>query len=106
MLKGLKRLAGGGLLLLELRGLRAEVKALSSSVHRIADALEARNAHEWPQHIQVPGAAVPSVEVSYVRDETVAEFMQIELDLTAATGQAPSEEMVMDEWNRRHPVEG
>lgn len=105
MLKGLKRLAGGGLLLLEVRGLRWEVAALSAGVLRIASALEARNAHEWPQRIQPPGE-VPSIEVSYVDDDAVAEFMQIELDLTRATGQAPSEEMVMDEWHRRHPAEG
>lgn len=103
MLKGLKRLAGGGLLLLELRGLRAEVKALSVGVQRIADALEARNAHEWPQRVQA-SPEVPVVEVSYVHDEQIAEFMQIELALTQATGRPPSEDEVMVEWDRRHPT--
>lgn len=105
MLKGLKRLAGGGLLLLELRGLRQEVRALAESVSRIALALEARNAHEWPQQVQ-PDPTIPAVEVAYVHDGQIAEFMQIELDLTRATGRPPSEDEVMGEWDRRHPTQG
>lgn len=105
MLKGLKRLAGGGLLLLELRGLRAEVQTLASAVSRIAAALEARNAHEWPQQIQ-GDPSLPAVEVTYVQDEQRAEFMEIELQLTRARGTPATEEEIFAEWERRHGVRG
>jgi hypothetical protein len=101
MLKGLKRLAGGGLLLREVRGLRREVAALQVSLGRVASALELANAHRWPQQVQ-PDPDAPAVVVAYVDDQQQAEFMDIELRLTTATGRPPTDDEVLQEYERRH----
>ena len=104
MLKGLKRLAGGGLLLLEIRGLRREVAGLREGVERIAQAFELMNAHQWPQQIQAD-PSVPATEVSFVSNEFQAELMEIETGLTYAKGVPPNEDEVLAEYHRRHPSE-
>lgn len=101
-MKGLKRLAGGGLLLLELRGMRRELADLKVALSRIATALEERNAHEWPQ--QVPQGDLPAVEVSYADDVVSQEMMQVELDLTNAKGMPPSEDEILLEYERRKGI--
>lgn len=105
MLKGLKRLAGGGILLLELRGIRRDLGLLSASVARIAEALELRNAHQWPTRVTGPLPDGPPVEITYADGEQQREFMEIELRLTAARGMPPSEDEVIEEFNRMHAGE-
>ena len=90
----LRRLARTGLLLREVRGVRKELS-------RIAAALETYNQHQWPQHIQ-PDPDLPAVEVSYVDAEHQLELMDIETRLTAARGQPPTEEEILQEYLRRH----
>lgn len=100
-LAGLKRLAGGGLLLLELRGMRRELTTLTLAVSRIAEALERQNAHRYPtQHdsTQLPA----TTEVSYADTDTQQEFADIELRLTAAKGLPPTEDEILAEFERRH----
>lgn len=93
--QSLQRLTASGRLLREIKGLRL-------AAERIAAALEASNAHQWPQHIQ-SDPSQPPVEVSYADTAMQAEFMEIELGLTEATGLPPTEDQVMAEWLRRHP---
>jgi hypothetical protein len=91
----MRRVLKGGLLLRELKGVRSELA-------RIAAALETYNAHQWPQSIQ-PDPSIPAVEVSYVDTQVQAELLEIELRLTSATGQAPTEDEVVAEYVRRYP---
>ncbi len=44
------------------------------------------------------------VEVTYVRDDEQALWMQVQLDLTQATGQEPTEDQVYAEYMRRIPT--
>lgn len=102
--KGLRRFAAAGRILLEVRGLRQEVQALRAGVDRIADALEQYNAHQWPQVRQADPTA-PAVEVTYADQPQQQEFMDIELRLTAARGQPPTEDEILAEYERRHPID-
>lgn len=103
-IKGLRRLAGGGLLLLEVRGMRRELAELRAVGERIAAALEAYNAHAWPQMVQ-PISEVPAVEVEYVTNQQQAEFMEIESRLTLAKGLPPTEDEIIAEYNRLHDLD-
>lgn len=100
MMKGLKRLAGGGLLLLEVRGLRREAAQLRMGVERIAAALEAYNAHQWPQHTPAT-EETPSVEVTYADDQRTQDMMDVEMSLTQARGIPPTEDEILEEYERR-----
>jgi len=91
----LRQVMRGGLLLRELRGVRSELG-------RIAAALEAYNAHQWPHTIHEEEGQ-PSVEVSYVDTAFQAELVDIEMRLTGASGLPPSEDQIMAEYIRRHP---
>ena len=101
MLKGLKRFAAGGILLREVRAIRQELMALRAGLDRVAGALEASNAHQWPQLIQ-PNPALPPVTVSHVDTQEQLEWLDIEERLVASMGRLPSEEEMMAEWERRH----
>lgn len=96
-----KRLARAGFLLREVRGLRTEVERLASGVERIAAALELQNAHQWPVPQQASPDA-PLVEITHVDDQMAEEFMSIELGLTQAKGLPPSEDEILQEYDRRH----
>ena len=89
-LRTLRRL-GGGLWLL--RHLLRELQGIRRAMTRLADAQA-----PLPQGDQAAGVAI-----TYVSDAQQAEFMEIELRLTQATGQPPTEEEVLLEWERRHP---
>lgn len=104
MIKGLKRLAAGGILLRELRSIRQELTQMRSALTRVAEALEAHNAHAFPQQVQMDAAQLPT-EVAYISDEQAQELMEIELRLASATGRAPSEEEIVQEYERRHDLE-
>lgn len=99
MIKGLKRLAGGGLLLLEVRGLRREVARLADAQERQAVVLEQFFARQYPTPVQ-PDPNAPPVEVSYVNAEHQRLLMEVELRLTQAKGQPPSEEEILAEFDR------
>ena len=100
MLKGLKRLAGGGLLLLELRGMRLEIAKLAAAQERTAQVLEAWLAHQYPQKVQAD-PSLPPVEVTYVDRDEQALLMDCELGLTRALGRLPTEDEVLAEFDRR-----
>lgn len=96
MMKGLKRLAGGGLFLRELRSIRLELG-------RIATALELSNAHHWPQQASsTPAEDLEPTTISYVNNAEQAELAEIELAMTRRMGIPPSEDEVMAEFNRRY----
>lgn len=100
--KGLRRLAAAGRILMEVRGLRQEMAAIRTAVDRIAVALEARNAHQWPQvQPHVPGE--PLMEITYADNAYAQQLMEIELSLTRATGRPPTEDEVIAEHQRLHP---
>lgn len=105
MLDGLKKLAEGVALLVEVRALKTEVVGLREAVARIAAALERRNDHDYPT-VMVARPGEPAVEVSYVNAEEQVELIDIELRLTAARGMPPTEEEILVEYERRHPQEG
>ena len=102
MLQGFKRLARGGFLLRELRGLRTDVAGLRAASERIATAMEVQNAHHWPaRSAPVEG----SLAITYVETEQQAELMDIETRLTTARGIPPTEEEVLEEYQRRQEGE-
>ena len=105
MMKGLKRLAGGGMLLLELRGMRREIARLAAAQERVAAGLEAWLAHQYPQKVQADPDK-PAVEVSYVDREEQALLMDCELGLTKALGRLPTEDEVVEEFERRRAAQG
>lgn len=98
------RRSSGSRILEELQGLRAEVAGLVLAVDRIATALELRNAHDWPQQVQGSPSS-PVVEISYADEDYQRETMDIELRLTAAKGIPPSEDEILEEYERRRAVE-
>lgn len=100
-LRGLKTLTRGGILLLEIRGLRREMTALRLGVERIAAALESANAKTWPQTTQ-PNPDLPPVTITHVSQQEQAEYMEIELALTKAAGHPPTEDEILAEFYRRH----
>lgn len=99
MMKGLKRLAGGGLLLLEVRGLRKEVARLADAQERLADVMTSFYARQYPTQVQ-PDPNAPPVEVSYVNETHQRLLMDVELRLTQAKGQPPTEDEIMAEFDR------
>lgn len=103
MFDSLRKIVEEGALLLELKALRTEVRDLSSGVARIAAALEAHMAHLAPAPPAAASPDSPAFSVSYVNDEEAAAMMDVELRLTAATGQPPTEDEVLAEWDRRYP---
>ena len=94
-MKGLRRLATGGILLREIRGLRR-------AMERLATLEEQRFARDYPT-LPVADPTAPPVEVTFATDAQQIEWMDIELGLTQALGQPPSEEAMLAEWYRRHP---
>lgn len=102
MFDRLKGLTSGVSLLRETRRLRREIQALHAATERIAVALEFHNAHQWPQ--VVPATEdTPAFSVEYVEEGVQAELMDIELRLTAARGQPPTEEEIFADYRIRHP---
>lgn len=99
----LRRIVRGTMLLRELRGFRQELQGLRAAVERIAHALEERNAHDFPVRLQ-PDPDVPAVEVSYVDTAEQQELLDIEMGLTVARGMPPSEEDVLQEFERRRAI--
>lgn len=104
MLTGLRQLLEEGVVLLELKALRSDLQQLTSGVARIAAALEQQVAAihaAAPPPLRPASPEDPAFAVSYVNDGEAAEMMDIELRLTAATGQPPTEEEIIREWDRR-----
>lgn len=91
----LRRLLGGRMLLrgvyLELKGLRQEVARLAATLERVYPPPPARDPSQ------------PEVEITHVDSRVQEEFMDIELRLTTALGQPPSERQVLEEYQQRHP---
>lgn len=77
-----------------------ELKLLRMACEGIQAALDYRNAQEYGEVRQV-NPALPAIEVSYVNDEYQAAIMDIELRLTQASGQPPSEDEILAEYERR-----
>jgi hypothetical protein len=98
MLKGLRRLADGTLLLVRIHRVLTRIAVAQE---RVAAAMEARNQHDFPA--AVAEAAQPGVEVSYVDDAFQAELLDIEMRLTRATGQPPTDDEIMRDYEIRHP---
>lgn len=94
-LRGVRRWFDGGLALRELRLLR-------KAAERIAGALETRNAQDYPSRLASTDAPDLSTDIAFVNDAEQAEWMEIEVRLTAATGQPPTEDEILSEYLRRH----
>ena len=105
MLKGLKRLAGGGLLLMELRGIRRELAETVQVLKQIAQALQDYNAHQWPHRVASAHPDLAPTEITFVQDAEQAERMEIEVGLTRARGLPPTEDEILAEFERRHAID-
>jgi hypothetical protein len=99
MMKGLKRLAGGGMLLMELRGVRKELARLADTQEALLGILHQWYAQQYPISLQ-PDPTQPAVEIAHVNDEDQRLFMDVELRLTAAKGQPPTEDEILAEFDR------
>lgn len=97
--QGLRRLAAGGILLREVRGMRKEIQELVVACQRIATVLEADYVERHPTRVVQP-AEGPAVEVSFTTDESARLWMEKELELTRATGRPPSEEEILMAFQR------
>lgn len=102
-LQGLRKFGARGLLFFEVRGLRHEMKGLRLAAERIAGALEDHNAHLFPQQVQ-PNPDHPPVEVTYASDAMQIELAEIEGGLAQARGMLPTEDEILQEYERRHPT--
>lgn len=98
--QGLRRLAAGGILLREIRGLRKEVQGLAAAATRIAEILEADYSRRYgplhPTETQTPAG----MEITYITDEGAQQWMEKELDLTRAMGRPPTEEEILAAFER------
>lgn len=99
LFRGLRQFGLLRYLIWEIRKFRAEQQHARVAMERIARALEDRNAHDYPQIIQ-PNPDEPGVEVTYTNDQEQAELMEVEMRLTRATGQPPTEDEIIEEFNR------
>lgn len=81
---------------------QAEMIGIRSAFERMADALEARNRHDGIG-VQVPPSTPdqPDVEVSYADPQVIEEFDDITRRLTQARGAAPTEDEILEEYERR-----
>ena len=70
-----------------------EVRRLRQATERIAQALEARNAHDFPQIVVSPDQR--ETEVTYVNEAEQAALVDIEMRLTAAKGIPPTEDEIL-----------
>ncbi len=99
LFRGLRQFGLLRTLVWELRKFRAEQQATRKALERVADALELRNVHDFPVLVQ-PNPDAPGVEVLYTSDAEQHDLMEIEMRLTAATGQPPTEEQILEEFER------
>lgn len=100
MLTRLKAVADGSLILLELRAVRQELAGLRAATDSIASTL-ARLVPPAPDPAQMESG----LTIAYVDSAYQAEVMDIELRLTRARGVPPTEDEVLEEYERRHPPE-
>lgn len=101
--KDLTRQIGGWLMI---RGVLRELQTTNALLTRIATALEAANAHQWPQTFPSADPTEAAVAVTHVNDADQQMWMDVELDLTAARGMPPTEEEVLAEFERRKSLPG
>jgi hypothetical protein len=81
-----------------------EIRALRQAAERIANAMEFANQATWPvTQPKTDELQDHSTDIGYISDAHAKELMDIELELTAATGQPPSEDATWAEFERRHP---
>lgn len=97
MLKGLQNLSASVRYLLRLH---RELTLLRRAAERCADALEFANRQSFPGPAAHPDD--PSVTVEYVNETYQAELMDVELRLTRATGQPPTEEEILRAYAIEH----
>lgn len=89
----------------DLKILHAEVIGVRSTLERIAEALEVRNQHDGVSRPVTltpvgPGEG-PAVEVSYADPQVTEEFDDIARRLTTARGMPPTEDEILEEFERR-----
>lgn len=101
MLTALRRVARAGILLRELRGMRQEIVGLHHAIAALAQALTTHTRLAYPPLDQRPPTEGPVVEIGFVDDAVTAEYLDIERRLTVARGMPPTEEEVLEEYERR-----
>lgn len=87
----------------DIKILHAELIGVRSALERIATAIEAANLAEGIGASQLVDPTQPAVEISHVDTQIAEAFMEIELQLTRATGMAPTEDEILAEFERRNP---
>lgn len=80
-----------------------ELRELNRNLDRIAKALELRNIHDYGVTVRVEqdGQTLRETEIIFADEAKGQELAEIEMQLTRATGQPPSEDAVICEWERR-----
>lgn len=84
-----------------LGSLLREAREIRYALVRVADALEAQNAHRWPHTSPPTYPTLSDTLVTFADTAQSQELADIELRLTAACGQPPTEEQILCEWERR-----
>jgi len=105
--KGLGVVRVLGLFTRGLRGMRQELGRIATAQEALlllAQAQETRLLAAEAATPPVRELQEGDVEVTYVRDGEQQLWMQVQLDLTRATGQPPTEDEVYAEYMRRIPV--
>ena len=99
MLDRLKALVQAGVLLVEVKGIRRDIQALTAVLTRLA--VDVERAYSLPNPDQPQDESRPAVDIAYVSDAEQAELMDIEMRLTTARGRIPTEEEILQEWELR-----
>lgn len=98
VMRGLRKLQAGGILLRELRGIR-------QALERLADVEERRLEMEQGPGVSAyddPEGPDPVVEITEVDTQLASELADIELRLTTAMGRPPTEEEVLQAYDALH----
>lgn len=93
--KGLRKLQAGGILLRELRAIRAALER-ANELKEIELAVQGVTTHAPAE------GADPAVLITEVDTQLAAEMAGIELTLTGTLGQPPTEEQILAEYERLH----
>lgn len=86
----------------DIHQLKAELIGLRSACERIAEGIEAANRLSGASDPLPRDPAAPVVDITYVDNQVAGEFMDIELRLTQARGMVPTEDEILQEFERRH----
>lgn len=98
MVRGLRRLQAGGILLREVRGIRKALERLADVEER---RLELEQGPAGPYPMQASEQDDP-IRITEVDDQLAGELYDIEMRLLQAKGAPPTEEEVLEAYDAQH----